>query len=157
MITKACVVSMLLYRHQLNHIISCFLYSRQDFICIISVLANATTLMGHTNMRLVYPDTFLLVWHNWVNILPFVLLLLWWIPEDTIKQARLTLYRPFGPDGITVHSTLVGTNNMQLVLHLMLDSWCSIWQRCYGNSKTSEIILLTPVLISIPIIEISKD
>ena len=148
---------MLLYGHQLNHIVSCFLDSRQDFICVLSVLANSAALVRHTNVRFIYPDTFLLVWQHWVNILPFVLFLLWWIPEDTIKQARLTLYSPFGPDGISVHSAFVGTNNVQLVLHLMLDSWRSIWQRCYGNSKTSKIILLTPVLISIPIIEISKD
>ena len=45
---------------------------------------------------------------------------------------------------------------MQFVLHPMLDPWRSVGQRLDGEGEAAKVILLTPELIPIPPVEVSK-
>ena len=46
---------------------------------------------------------------------------------------------------------------MQFVPRLMFHSWRSVGQRLDSDRKAAKVILLTPVLVPVPAIEVSED
>lgn len=128
MVAKTGVVGVLLNGHQLDHVVASFFDSGQGIICICPVIAHASSFMRHANVRFVDPVTRFPNWWDGVRMLPLVLLFSWWVPEDAVEEARISLEFPFGPHRISVHSALVRADNMQLVFHSVLDPWCSVWK-----------------------------
>jgi hypothetical protein len=89
-------------------------------------------------------------------MLPLKLLL--WSPVDAIVQHRfLVLDGVGGPSRIFVSLDMVRSFNADFILGVMLDLASSIGCRWNNDLEAAKLILLSVVLLSVPVVEVSKQ
>lgn len=156
MVAETSVISMLLNGHQLDNIITCFLYSWQNVLGVFSVGGDFPILLSHADVRLVDPHTLMALWLHCIDVLPLVLLLSWWVPVHAVKEGvTLNLHR--GPRRVLVSPGTISSLHMDLVLLFMLYPWSSVLQGLQGDAEASEFVSLRPKFSSVPTIEVSED
>jgi len=123
----------------------------------VSVAANSSEFLGHSNMSFVNSITLLDFWIE-NNLWIFENIFLRWVPHHwIIKESVFILETVSGPWWIFVLFLTVWTLNLNLVFLKMLDFRRSIsvcWNR---DREAPKIILLAVVLISVPVVEIAEN
>lgn len=154
MISKTCVVRVLLNSHQLDYIVPCFFDSRQVIVSIITVGAYTAKLLCHSYMRLVDSDT--LIWlRNWFGMFPFIFL--GWIPPNTIEKICFSILNLIGcPSRISIFSMTIFVFDIDFVFGIVRDSRGSIWFSLDCTGPLTKIVSLSYEFISVPAIKVSE-
>lgn len=124
-------------------------------IRVVSVATDPSELLRHTHMGFVDPHTLMLNLH-WLWVLPLVPLRR--IPEDAVEKIGVCILFLVGrPSRIPIHPVSIRALNIDLVLGVVGNARSTIWISRYFDTPSSELISLTPKLLSVPMVEITEN
>lgn len=154
MVAEGSVVGVLLDGHELNHVVATFLNAVEIVVGEVTVGANTTKFLGHTDMCLV--NSHALLWLSNGSLVSPLELFLRIPPEAIIQKGRWVLNSHAGPSRVSVSPFSIWSFNIDLVLGAVRNSWFSIDSRD-RDVEASKVILSCPKFFPIPLVEFSEN